>query len=54
MSTLNICLVLLTATFWVGNITYYFRGPIFEWLDNRIPHEPLTDRLRLLLTKRRK
>ena len=54
MSTLDICLVLLVVVFWGGNITYYFRRPIYEWLDNRIPHEPVTDRLRALFRLHRK
>ena len=54
MSKLNICLVLLVAVFWIGNITYYFRHPIYAWLDNRIPHEPVTDRLRALFRSHRK
>ncbi len=47
MSALNICLVLLTFAFWGGNLAYYFRGQIYRWLDNRVRHEPLTDRVRL-------
>ena len=48
MSTLNICLVLLVALFWGGSVGYYFRVGIYRWLDNRIAHEPVTDRLRAL------
>ena len=46
MSTLDICLMMLTFLFWGGNIIYYFRRPIYQWLDNRIPHESMTGRLR--------
>ncbi len=51
---LNISLVVLTLLFWVGNFTYYFRVPIYRWLDNRIQHEPITDRLRLWFSPGRK
>jgi hypothetical protein len=54
MSTLEVSLVLLTTVFWVGNVVYYFRIPIYEWLDNRVQHEPVTDRLRILLRKGRR
>ena len=54
MSTLEVSLVLLTAVFWIGNVVYYFRIPIFEWFDNRIQHEPVTDRIRALFRKARK
>jgi hypothetical protein len=49
MSTLDISLMLLTILFWAGSVSYYFRAPILHWLDNRIPYEPLTGRLRALL-----
>ena len=54
MSTLDICLMLLTFMFWFGNIAYYFRRPIYQWLDNRIPHEPVTGRLRAAFRPGRK
>ncbi len=46
MSILDLSLVLLNVVFWFGAVLLYFRTPIFKWLDNRIPHEPVTDRLR--------
>ena len=46
MTRLNISLVLLNVVFWAGTVLYYFRQPLLAWLDNRIRHEPVTDRLR--------
>ena len=54
MSTLDICLMLLTFMFWGGNVAFYFRRQIFHWLDNCIPHEPLTGRLRAAIRTGRK
>ena len=54
MSTLDICLMLLTFMFWGGNVVFYFRRPIFRWLDNRIHYEPLAGRLRAAIRQGRK
>ena len=49
MSRLEICLVLLTAVSWIAMVVVYFRTPIYEWLDNRNPYEPLSPLLRAAL-----
>ena len=54
MSTLDLSLVLLNVVFWFGSVLLYFRTPIFEWLDNRVRHEPVTDRLRAALKAMRR
>ncbi len=54
MRHLDLCLMLLTALFWIGGLIYFFRKPLYEWLDNRIRHEPLTDRLRAAFRSSRK
>ena len=54
MSDLDIGLVVLNVVFWGGNVIYYFRLPIYHWLDGRIHYEPVTDRLRALFRSGRK
>ncbi|WP_428392434.1 hypothetical protein [Lichenicoccus sp.] len=46
MPGLEICLVLLAAVLWLATVLVYFRTPIYEWLDNRNPYEPLSPLLR--------
>lgn len=54
MTKLDICLMLLNLLFWGGNLAFYFRVPIFRWLDNRIHYEPAVDRVRAWLSPARK
>lgn len=49
VSRLEICLVLLTAVSWIAMVVVYFRTPIYEWLDNHNPYEPLSPLLRAAL-----
>ncbi len=53
MSRLDLSLILINLLFWFGAVAYYWRTSIYEWLDNRIRHEPVTDRLRAMFRSQR-
>ena len=53
MSRLNLSLILINALFWFGSFAYYWRRSIYEWLDNRIRHEPVTNWLRAVFRSQR-
>ena len=46
--------MVLAAVLWLASVLVYFRTPIYEWLDNRNPYEPLAPLLRAALRPHRR